>query len=178
MADKLGLQLRVEINSPNVTFQHCDTTSYLDQLALFSKAQDLYGDVDVVVANAGISIPQDPFAPEADITVEPSTREIDVNLKGCLFTARIGMAYLRGNGGGDLILTSSIAGFKESTGLTPYLASKHGVIGIMRGLRLSAIQEEIRVNVICPWMTSEIHMRETRSKKTDHGSRNGISERN
>jgi NAD(P)-dependent dehydrogenase (short-subunit alcohol dehydrogenase family) len=63
---------------------------------------------------------------------------------------------LRKNGreGGDLILVSSIAGWKECTGLVGYTASKHGVVGIMRGLHLSAVKEGVRINVICPWMTS------------------------
>jgi NAD(P)-dependent dehydrogenase (short-subunit alcohol dehydrogenase family) len=82
------------------------------------------------------------------------TRHRDVNLKGALITARIGLAFLRRNGGGDLILVSSIAGWKECTGLVAYTASKHGVIGIMRGLHLSAVKEGVRINVICPWMTS------------------------
>ena len=78
----------------------------------------------------------------------------DVNLKGALITSRIGQHYLRKYGGGDLILVSSIAGWKECTGLVAYTASKHGVVGIMRGLHLSAIREGVRINVICPWMTS------------------------
>lgn len=73
-----------------------------------------------MVANAGLSLPRDPFDPDADINLEPNTREFDVNLKGVFYTARIGMSYLRRNGGGDLIMTSSIAGFKECTGLTAY----------------------------------------------------------
>jgi len=102
-------------------------------------------------------MPKDPFIdPDEDITKEPNVRELDVNLKGVFFTARIGYSYLRRNRGGDLIMTSSIAGFKECTGLTAYTASKHGVIGIMRGLHLEAIPEGIRVNVICPWMTSKL----------------------
>ncbi|KAH8676556.1 hypothetical protein BGZ60DRAFT_562212 [Tricladium varicosporioides] len=153
VAASLGDRLVAELSSPNVTFVYCDTTSYSDQLKLFRKAHELYGQIDIVVANAGISKPQDPFAADADINQEPSTLEIDVNLKGHFFTTRIGMSYLRKSGGGDIILVSSIAGFKECTGLTAYTASKHGVIGIMRGLHLAAIKENININVICPWMT-------------------------
>ncbi|KAF4627887.1 hypothetical protein G7Y89_g10270 [Cudoniella acicularis] len=153
VADASGTRLVAELSSPKVTFVHCDTTSYSDQLDIFAKAHELYGRIDIVVANAGISIPQDPFSPEADINLEPSMREIDVNLKGQFFTTRIGMSYLRQNGGGDIVLVSSIAGFKECTGLAAYTASKHGVIGLMRGLHLAAIKEGIRINVICPWMT-------------------------
>ncbi len=155
VADALGQQLESELNSPNAKYLHCDITSYASQLALFAKASELFGGIDVVVANAGISIPKDPFEAGADINVEFSTKEIDVNLKGCLFTARIGSEYLRRNGGGDLIMTSSIAGFKESTGLAVYTASKHGVIGILRGQRVQALRDGIRLNVVCPWMTSK-----------------------
>lgn len=81
--------------------------------------------------------------------------EVDINLKGAIYTARIGMHYLRKIGGGDLVLVSSIAGFKECGGLAPYTASKHGVLGLMRGLHIVAIEENIRINVICPWMTSK-----------------------
>jgi len=153
VADQLGQALESSLNSPNAKFQHCDTTSYQDQLALFQKALDLYGKVDIVVANAGISLPQDPFLSDQDVTKEPSTKELDVNLKGCIFTARIGLHYLRQNGGGELVMVSSIAGFKESTGLGIYTASKHGVIGLMRGQRIAAQREGCRINVVSPWMT-------------------------
>ena len=140
---------------PDAHFVKCDASSYSDQLNLFKKAYSKHGKVNIVVANAGISIPQDIFDPAADIEREPSMKEVDVNLVGSLFSARIGMHYLRQSGGGDLVLVSSIAGFKECGGLVTYTASKHGVVGIMRGLHLTASPENIRVNVVCPWMTSK-----------------------
>ncbi|KAL5356640.1 hypothetical protein BJX96DRAFT_143137 [Aspergillus floccosus] len=82
-------------------------------------------------------------------------KEIDVNLKGALYSTRIGLHYLRQRGGGDVVLVSSISGFKECVGLATYTASKHGVVGVVRGLHLQSIPENIRINVICPWMTSE-----------------------
>lgn len=147
-------QLESEL-SPNAHFVKCDASSYSDQLALFKSAHEKYGKVDIVVANAGISIPKDIFDPAEDIMQEPSMKEIDINTKGVIFSARIGMHYLRQAGEGDLVLVSSIAGFKECGGLVTYTASKHGVIGVMRGLHLTATPENIRVNVICPWMTSK-----------------------
>ena len=126
---------------------------YSDQLALFEAADTVFGRIDVVVANAGIGAHKDPFLPESDWREEPPMVEVDVNLKGCIFTTRIGQAYLRKYGGGDVVLTSSIAGFKESPGLVIYTASKHGVIGIMRGLHQHASEENININVVCPWFT-------------------------
>lgn len=130
-------------------FAKCDASNYTDQLHLFDSAYQLHGRVDIVVANAGISIPKDPFDPNVDIN-EPSTKEIAVNTIGSLFSARIGMYYLRKNrgrhgDGGDLVLVSSIAEFKECGGLVGYTASKHGVVGIMRGLHLTATQRLFRL---------------------------------
>ncbi|KAJ5546191.1 15-hydroxyprostaglandin dehydrogenase [Penicillium frequentans] len=139
---------------PNIHFVKCDASSYSEQFHLFKTAYEKYGRIDIVVANAGIAIHQDSFGPDADIEKEPSMAEVDVNLKGSLFTVRIGMHYLRKCGGGDIVMVSSIAGFKEGEGLVPYTASKHGVVGIMRGIHLTGTRENIRVNVICPWMTS------------------------
>lgn len=143
---------------------HCDTSSYSDQLSLFQTAYRLYRRIDVVIANAGISIPRDPFSPvnltDEAILTAPTMAEVDVNLKGVLYTSRIGYHYLRKNNAnsehrGDLVLVSSIAGFKECGGLVAYTASKHGVIGVMRGLALQAAKEGVKINTICPWMTSE-----------------------
>lgn len=152
VATEPALELESELR-PNARFIKCDASSYTDQLHLFRTAYEMHGRVDIVVANAGISIHKDIFDPSADINEEPSMKEIEINTVGALFTARIGMHFLRLSGGGDLVLVSSIAGFKECGGLVPYTASKHGVVGIMRGLHLTATPEGIRVNVICPWMT-------------------------
>ncbi|GAM38465.1 15-hydroxyprostaglandin dehydrogenase [Talaromyces pinophilus] len=131
-----------------VHFVHCDTSNYANQLVLFQRAYNLYKRIDIVIANAAIVIHKDPFtvAHESDeaILSAPSLAEIDVNLKGLLYTTRLGLHYLRKNPTttspsgykGDVVLVSSIAGFKESGGHTTYTASKHGVIGVMRGLAL------------------------------------------
>ncbi|KAK5674335.1 hypothetical protein LTS10_012919 [Elasticomyces elasticus] len=149
-----GRALQAEIGESVSAFVPCDVTSYDQQLRLFATAEQKFGGVDIVIANAGISDPIDIFDVAFDVNKEPNLKEIDVNLKGVIYTAKIGMSYLRKRGGGTMVLVSSIAGFKESTSLTPYLASKHGVIGVLRGLRLSAVKENIFVNAICPWMTT------------------------
>lgn len=142
-------------------FSRCDTSCYSDQLKLFALAESDFGRVDVVVANAGMAVHKDIFEARSNVFEEPTMKEVDVNLVGAIFTARIGMHYLRkngsrgGKGGGDLVMVSSIAGFKESGGLATYTASKHGVLGLMRGLHTTAFPEGIHINVICPWMTSK-----------------------
>ena len=57
----------------------------------------------------------------------------------------------------SLVLVSSTAGFKETPGLFVYQASKHGVLGLLRSLRLYLPKTHgVRVNAICPWMTDTV----------------------
>lgn len=81
------------------------------------------------MASAGIALLRDPFPPSADVGEGFDARELDVNLKGARFTARIGLGFLRrGCGGGE-----EYCRWKECTGLVAYRASKHGAVGILRG---------------------------------------------
>jgi len=134
-------------------FVQCDVTKYKDQLTLFEEAKRSFGGVDIAIANAAVGKLPDPLTVIDDVNEEPPLPEVDINLRGALFTSRIATYYLRQRGGGDLILVSSIGGFKETAELTPYVATKHGIIGLMRGLRVTSLKDNIRVNVVCPWTT-------------------------
>ncbi|KAL2814686.1 hypothetical protein BDW59DRAFT_176387 [Aspergillus cavernicola] len=155
--------------SPRAVFVQTDVTSYESVLNLFDKAMDTYGRIDHAVAGAGISEIGNAFDPSLNmdtIRQPPTTKVLDVNLLGCLYVARIASVYLRQNRpptnptnpptDRSIILISSIAGFKESPGLFIYQASKHGVLGLMRALRLYLCSpaHDIRINCICPWMTT------------------------
>ena len=77
VADSHGLSLERELGE-RVVFTHCDTTKYSDQLKLFKEAEKRWGKIDIVVANAGISLPKDPFLPDEDVETEFSTAEMYV----------------------------------------------------------------------------------------------------
>lgn len=92
---------------------------------------------------------------------KPPTKVIDVNLTGTLYFSRIAAVYLKQGAepqdDKSLVLVSSTAGFKETPGLFIYQASKHGVLGLLRSLRLYLPKSHgIRVNAICPWMTDTV----------------------
>ncbi|KAL4927996.1 putative 3-hydroxyacyl-CoA dehydrogenase [Aspergillus undulatus] len=149
---------------PRAVFVQTDVTKYDSVLGLFDKAMEVYGHIDHAVAGAGISEIGNVFDPALDmesIRQPPTTKVMDVNMNGCLYVARIASVYLRQNRPSatptdrSIILVSSIAGFKESPGLFIYQASKHGVLGLMRALRLYLFPAHgIRINAICPWMTT------------------------
>ncbi|HEV8372364.1 MAG TPA: mycofactocin-coupled SDR family oxidoreductase [Actinomycetota bacterium] len=104
------------------------------------------GHLDVVVANAGICIP----AGWDQVTPQVWQDTIDVNLTGVWNTVSLAAPHLVTRGGGSIIITSSAAGLKGLPFLAPYVASKHGVVGIMRALAHELAEHNIRVNTIHP----------------------------
>jgi hypothetical protein len=85
---------------------------------------------------------------------------LDINLNGCIYFARIALAYLHAGSDNSqlpskcLTLISSAAAFQEAPGMPGYAASKVGILGLMRSIRsLAPKMCNTRVNVIAPWAT-------------------------
>ncbi|MGD0883154.1 MAG: mycofactocin-coupled SDR family oxidoreductase [Acidimicrobiales bacterium] len=104
------------------------------------------GGLDIAVANAGVCSIQrwDEVTPEVWDTV------IGINLTGVWNTCTAAIPHLLEAGGGSMILISSTAGLKGQPFLTPYVASKHGLVGIMRSLANELAARHIRVNSLHP----------------------------
>ncbi len=104
------------------------------------------GRLDIVSANAGIfsNGPADELA-DADWN-----DMIAVNLTGVWHTAKAAIPHLRQAGGGSIVITSSTAGLKGFPNFVHYVASKHGVVGVMRTLALELAPDSIRVNTVHP----------------------------
>ncbi|GIS65961.1 MAG: hypothetical protein CM1200mP4_3090 [Rhodospirillaceae bacterium] len=68
--------------------------------------------------------------PIADCPTEVFDQVLAVNLKGVWLGLKYIMPVMAAGGGGSIVLTSSTAGVKGRAGLAPYVASKHGVIGL------------------------------------------------
>jgi SDR family mycofactocin-dependent oxidoreductase len=116
------------------------------QMAVASAVADL-GRLDVVSANAGIFS----VGPEAHLITEQRWRDvIDTNLTGMWHTAKVTVPHLLRGGGGSITFTSSAAGLRGYPNIAHYLSSKHGVVGLMRGLALELAGRGIRVNSIHP----------------------------
>jgi NADP-dependent 3-hydroxy acid dehydrogenase YdfG len=149
--DEPARALAKELHSPEafVKYVECDVMSYADNLALFDAAYNTFGRVDHAISNAGLGEQGNLINPELDLASvreEPKdgVRVIDVNLKGPVYFARLASVYLRQSDGKEagavpvdksLTFTSSVAAFREDPGLYVYVASKHGVMGLMRVLR-------------------------------------------
>lgn len=75
---------------------------------------------------------------------------IDTNLTGVWNTCVAAIPHLQAAGGGSIIITSSTAGIKGLPWLAPYVAAKHGVVGIAHSLANELAADHIRVNTVRP----------------------------
>jgi SDR family mycofactocin-dependent oxidoreductase len=104
------------------------------------------GKLDIVVANAGICTVQS----WDEVTPEVWRDTLDTNLTGVWNTMVAGAPHLIANGGGSIVCTSSTAGIKGLPFLAPYVAAKHGVVGIARTMANELSAHSIRVNTVHP----------------------------
>ena len=104
------------------------------------------GKLDIVCANAGICTVQS----WDEVTPAVWQDTIDTNLTGVWNTMVAGTPHLIAAGGGSIIATSSTAGIKGLPYFAPYVAAKHGVVGIARTMANELARHQIRVNTVHP----------------------------
>lgn len=111
-----------------------------------------FGRLDIVLANAGIMA----ITGEQRLHREAYIAGIDVMLNGVFDTVNLAIPHLRAGGrGGAIVITSSTAGLyggmaDGNPGVMGYIASKHGVVGLMRAWANALAPERIRVNTVHP----------------------------
>jgi len=104
------------------------------------------GRLDIVSANAGICTIQS----WDEVTPQVWQDTLDTNLTGVWNTFVAAVPHLIAAGGGSIIATSSTAGIKGLPFLAPYVAAKHGVVGISRTMANELAKHRIRVNTVHP----------------------------
>ena len=108
---------------------------------------DRFGRLDIVVANAGVMA----TSLFTELSEQAWDEIVGTNLTGVWKTVRAAApAIMAGERGGSVVITSSIAGLKGMWVSAPYVASKHGVTGLMKTMALELSPNNIRVNSIHP----------------------------
>ncbi|MBX9979944.1 MAG: mycofactocin-coupled SDR family oxidoreductase [Mycobacterium gordonae] len=114
--------------------------------AAVAQGVDALGPLDIVVANAGISgVP----APAAMIEESAWQTMMDINLTGVWHTVKVALPHMT-NGGGSIILVSSMLGIRGGGYMAHYASAKHAVVGLMNSLANELAPQWIRVNSIHP----------------------------
>jgi NAD(P)-dependent dehydrogenase (short-subunit alcohol dehydrogenase family) len=136
----------IEAEGGTAAFTVCDVTSAADCAALVDGALERFGRLDCAVNNAGIAV----HKPLADVTEEEYDRILDVNLKGVFLGMRVQIPAMVTRGGGAIVNISSAAGLVAVPLISPYTASKHGIIGLTRNAAMEYGASGVRVNAVCP----------------------------
>jgi (+)-trans-carveol dehydrogenase len=106
------------------------------------------GPIDIVVANAGIGITSRPFW---EVSQAEWDDVVGVCLTGVWHTVSAAVPSMIAAGqGGSVIMTSSAAAIKAAPQLSPYIAAKTGVIGMMRSMANDLAPYRIRINCVAP----------------------------
>lgn len=142
----------VTIDLPEVRTAKCDVTDADSLAEAVGVAQQEWGGLDGVVANAAI-FDGVVRAPIEEITLSEYARVMDVNVKGVWLTIRAALPALRAVGGGSIVTLASEVVNAGSVNLSHYVASKAAVVGLTRALARELGPAGIRINAISPGFT-------------------------
>ncbi len=138
---------RIRERGGEARFAAADVTRSADVQAYVRATLDAFGAIDCFFNNAGIEGAVVPTA-EYDEAVFDSV--IAVNLKGVFLGLRHVLPVMLRQGAGAVVNTASTAALVGSPGLSAYVASKHGVLGLTRTAAGEVASRGIRVNAVCP----------------------------
>ncbi|MFC6785712.1 SDR family NAD(P)-dependent oxidoreductase [Halobaculum halobium] len=125
-----------------------DVTDTADVTDLFATVAADLGGPDIVVNNAGVN-PDGALGPPEATTEDGEGFVLDVNLRGAFRCARAAAESLRASDGGSLINVASVGGLVGLPRQHPYVASKHGLVGVTKSMALDWAPE-VRVNAVAP----------------------------
>ncbi|MCP8936990.1 SDR family oxidoreductase [Alsobacter sp. SYSU M60028] len=124
-----------------------DVSKATDIAAAFDATLRAFGQVDIVVNNAGVSHRNQPML---DVSEEEFDRVFAVNVKAIYLMAKHCVPHMRERGGGVILNIGSTAGVRPRPGLTWYNASKGAVNLMSKSMAVELAPDRIRVNAIAP----------------------------
>lgn len=124
-----------------------DVSNPKDMERMIQETLAYYGKIDVLCHNAGIF----PHARLENMSLEEWQKVIDVNLTGTFLAVRAAIPYMKSQGHGKIVVTSSISGPQTALpGFSHYTASKGGIAGFIRTAAVELAKYKININAVEP----------------------------
>jgi NAD(P)-dependent dehydrogenase (short-subunit alcohol dehydrogenase family) len=146
-----GKRIREEITNSGgkAIYLECDVSDASSVERAIKTTVEEFGKLDIVFANAGIN---GMWAPIDELKPDEWEHTLAINLKGTYLTVHYAVPYLKRNGSGSILITSSVNGTRtfSNPGTSAYSTSKAGQVAFMKIMALELGQHKIRCNAICP----------------------------
>jgi 3-hydroxybutyrate dehydrogenase len=105
-----------------------------------------WGGLDIAVANAGIQH----IDPVHKLAFSDWSKVMSVHLDGAFLVTRAALRQMYVNGGGTMLYMGSVHSLEASPLKSPYVAAKHGMLGLCRAVAKEGAEHGVRSNIICP----------------------------
>ena len=131
-------------------FHRADVSEERDVAGLVAACLDTFGGLDCAHNNAGIA---GGLGPLHEIELEAFEKTLRVNLTGVFLCMKHEIPVMAAAGAGAIVNTASGSGLIATPGLSPYCASKHGILGLTKTAAVENAKRGVRVNAVLPGST-------------------------
>ncbi|RUS46919.1 SDR family NAD(P)-dependent oxidoreductase [Cohnella sp. AR92] len=145
------------LNDSNSLAVAADVSKEEDVKNYVDKAVEKFGSIDYFANNAGI---EGPLGNVDDLSVNALDLVYNVNVRGVFLGLHYVVPVMKKQQSGAILNTSSLAGLMGAPGMSPYVMSKHAVIGITRSVANELAPLGIRVNAVLPGTINTRMMRQ------------------
>lgn len=137
-------------NGGDARFFKCDVSDEQQVKGLVETTLSAFGQLDFAHNNAGINAGRKKIG---ELDANDWDKTVKVTLYGTFYSIKHEVNAMLQTGGGAIINTASGSGVEGSPNMTPYTASKHGIVGLTKSVALEYGKQGIRINSIAPGAT-------------------------